>query len=263
MSSVHVVAQGFNKQVDAYETARPSYPPQIVDRLISVVGLKPAASVVELGVGTGKFTRLLTPYKLNVIAVEPAAGMRTKFAQLFPDITLVDGTGESIPVESGTVDAILIAQAFHWFASEASLREFHRVLKPNGALGLIWNLEDRNAAPWVAKLRDLYEVHEAGSPQYRLMLWKHAFDTQFARDSFAPLSDEHLAHSIACTKSMVWQRVLSKSYIANLDPASAEALRQQIYAMLERDVPQFAPDAATEATVDYPYTTDIYWTFKL
>lgn len=61
---------------------------------------------------------------------------------------------------------VLVMQAFHWFANTGSLREFRRVLKPEGLLVLIWNLED-GSTPWVHSLRTLYEQHEQGSPQFR------------------------------------------------------------------------------------------------
>lgn len=40
-----------------------------------------------------------------------------------------DGTGQHIPLPDNSVDAVFIAQAFHWMAEPDTLDEIHRVLK--------------------------------------------------------------------------------------------------------------------------------------
>ncbi len=66
----------------------------------------------------------------------------------------------------GQNDVVLIAQAWHWCADfDAALREAARALRKGGVLALLWNLEDREAAPWVARARDLFERYEDDAPQ--------------------------------------------------------------------------------------------------
>lgn len=98
-------------------------------------------------------TKLLVQAGYSVTAVEPVANMRAKLKFDLPDIPALEGTSWNIPVESESQDAVIVAQAFHWFDDIQSLREIHRVLKPGGKLLLIWNMESRRSA-WVGKLRE-------------------------------------------------------------------------------------------------------------
>jgi len=98
-------------------------------------------AVVDLAAGTGKLTRLLAPI-IRVTAVEPVTAMSAILARQLPDIPIFEGTANAIPVSDGYADAITVAQAFHWFATTTALKEMHRVLRPHGRLGLMWNARD-------------------------------------------------------------------------------------------------------------------------
>src|SRR5687767_12553730 len=120
---------------DDYERGRPGYPPEAV----RVAGLPPSAVVLELGAGTGKLTRLLVDAFVRVLAVEPDREMRGRFATLCPESTLIGGAAERIPLADSSVDGVFVAEAFHWFAHERALADIARVLRPEGALVLMWN----------------------------------------------------------------------------------------------------------------------------
>ncbi|MBE9126100.1 MULTISPECIES: class I SAM-dependent methyltransferase [unclassified Coleofasciculus] len=151
-SSIHnAAAQGFQIAATAYERGRPEYPQEAVHFLLETLDISPEKTVLDLGAGTGKFTRLLTCAGAKLIAVEPVEGMRRQFSSLLPGIEIMFGTAESIPLASASVDVVLVAQAFHWFQGKSSLQEIHRVLKPGGWLGLIWNVRDESVE-WVISL---------------------------------------------------------------------------------------------------------------
>jgi SAM-dependent methyltransferase len=124
-----------------YERGRPGWPPAVVD----IAGLPPTATVLDLGAGTGKLTRLLARAFGRVVAVEPAEPMRWMLETLCPQARALAGTGQDIPLSDHAVDAVFAAQAFHWFDDERALGEIARVLRPHGALVLMWNLP---AGPW-------------------------------------------------------------------------------------------------------------------
>jgi SAM-dependent methyltransferase len=132
---------------DAYERARPSYPDAAVDWLLPAG----AGTVLDLGAGTGKLTRSLVARGLEVVAVEPIAEMRASLAASLPEVRVLEGTAEEIPLPDDSVDAITIAQAWHWVDPERATVEAARVLRPGGALGLIWNRRDERVE-WMSRL---------------------------------------------------------------------------------------------------------------
>ena len=94
---------------------------------------------MDVGAGTGKFTALLVPSGADVVAVEPLAAMREGFVAELAGVRVVEGSAEAMPLANSSADAIVAAQAFHWFDRSRALPEFARVLRPDGRLGVIWN----------------------------------------------------------------------------------------------------------------------------
>ena len=129
-------ATSFGAATQAYERGRPSYPADALDWLLQD-GIR---TVLDLGAGTGKLTRDLVARGFDVIAVDPSEGMRTELGRALPDVRVLAGSGESIPLDAGSVDAVLVAQAWHWGDATRAVPEVARVLRPGGRLGLLWNL---------------------------------------------------------------------------------------------------------------------------
>ena len=133
-----VAAAGFGSAADVYERARPSYPPESIDWLLARTGVGEGDTIVDLGAGTGKLTRLLAPSGARIVAVEPIPEMRAHI-----DVgEAIDGTAEAIPLPNASAVLVTVAQAFHWFDHDRALPEIHRVLRPEGALALFWNMRD-------------------------------------------------------------------------------------------------------------------------
>src|SRR6187401_1351234 len=115
-SALHPIAErGFGSTVDAYRRGRPSYPAEAVAWLATGLRLGTGGTVVDVGAGTGKFSALLVPTGAEVIAVEPLAAMRQGFAGDLPSVKVLEGSAEALPLADGSADAIVAAQAFHWF----------------------------------------------------------------------------------------------------------------------------------------------------
>ena len=136
MTEIHTAAQlGFTNEAHTYARGRPEYPADLLPWLAQDMKLAPGKVAIDLGAGTGKFTKLLLQTGARVIAVEPVDAMRAQMATSLPRARAVAGSAEAMPLDDGSADAVLCAQAFHWFATEAALGEIHRVLKPGGQLG--------------------------------------------------------------------------------------------------------------------------------
>ena len=149
MSEVHDRrARSFDGVADAYRRARPTYPSAAVAWVLEIA---PGRRVVDLAAGTGKLTQVLVSEGADVVAVEPLDRMRAALEQTVPGVRALAGTAEQIPLPDASADAVLVAQAFHWFDAARALAEIPRVLVPGGVVGLLWNLRD-DAVDWVAEL---------------------------------------------------------------------------------------------------------------
>jgi SAM-dependent methyltransferase len=155
MSDPRVVprAARFGEVADRYERARPLYPEAALSELAVRCRLRPGTPVADLGAGTGKLTRQLVAVGADVVAIEPAAGMRRRLQAGVPGVTVLDGTAEDIPLPDASVDVVTAGQAFHWFDTRPALDEIARVLRPAGWLALLWN--ERPESGWAAELWDL------------------------------------------------------------------------------------------------------------
>jgi ubiquinone/menaquinone biosynthesis C-methylase UbiE len=136
---------------DDYEHGRPGYPQEAV----TVPGVPSTATVLDLGAGTGKLTRPLLAAFDRVVAVEPAEPMRRRLAELCPAAQALGGSAEQIPLAAASVDAVFAAEAFHWFDGDRALAEIARVLRPRGALVVMWNLPSGETEPSIAAVEEL------------------------------------------------------------------------------------------------------------
>lgn len=250
MSVVHKAAQvGFSTQAGTYTQGRPDYPDALSNWLKHTLGIDAHTSVVDLGAGTGKFTRLLKPMTEHLTAIEPVEPMRQEFAKGLPDTPILDGTAESLPLADASADALVCAQAFHWFANEAALAEIHRVLKPGGRLGLIWNVRDESV-DWVAEITRIITPYEGDTPRFHTGQWRQPFDGRlFAQPE---LTCFNFSHS-GTPETVIMNRFLSVSFIAALPKADKAVVTEQL-----RDLIKTHPALRGRETLDFPYQTQAY-----
>ena len=137
--------QRFSTRVDAYVRYRPGYPSKLAPRLLAASGLDSGAAIADIGSGTGIFSQRLLEQDCRVYAVEPNGPMREAAQAQLGDNPLfisVDATAERTRLDSGSIDLVTAAQAFHWFNNEPTREEFRRILKADGQVALIWNRRD-------------------------------------------------------------------------------------------------------------------------
>ena len=148
--------QRFSARARLYSRARPGYPESALDYIMVHCHLEKGSLVADIGAGTGISSRALANEGLNVIAVEPNEAMLAEASahEEQKNITYVKGTSENTTLESGRFDAVVSAQAFHWFNPELALQEFKRILKPDGWIALMWNERDESD-PFTKEYGDL------------------------------------------------------------------------------------------------------------
>lgn len=148
--------QWFGQVAEEYDRWRPSYPSAAVDWLAP----PPPARLVEVGAGTGKLTSLLLARGLEVDAVEPDELMREVLVRNNPTARPHGGESTSLPADDASLNAVLVADAWHWFDAEATLEEVRRVLKPGGWLGLVWNNVAEPVEQWELDLDGPNDQHD-------------------------------------------------------------------------------------------------------
>jgi SAM-dependent methyltransferase len=206
--------------------------------------------VVELAAGTGKLTARLVDAGHRVIAIEPAPQMITRLARQAPDAIPMQAVAERIPLADSCADAVVVAQAFHWFDSEAALAEIARILRPGGTLGLVWNYRDESV-PWVRQLSNLLaaaerlEAHQA-EELISMLEWSRLFTPpEYAGFRlWQKLDRDGLVHLVA-----------SRSYVSTLPAAERQEVLirvGQLYDMTARQ-----PDGLVMPYISTCYRTRV------
>ncbi|MEP6924593.1 MAG: class I SAM-dependent methyltransferase [Pyrinomonadaceae bacterium] len=132
----------FSNRVDNYIRYRPDYPRAIIELMHNEMNIQENAVIADIGFGTGIFTKMLLETDCMVYGVEPNEAMRdagAKFLRDSANFKSINGTAENTNLPDESVDLITAAQAFHWFDAPRAKREFHRILRPEGFVVLIWN----------------------------------------------------------------------------------------------------------------------------
>jgi SAM-dependent methyltransferase len=250
---VHQAARvgfGTARSAAAYERGRPGYPPAAVAALVDRLGLAPGVAVVDLAAGGGKLTRQLLASGATVVALGPAAAMRAQLTLALPGVPVLAGTAEAVPLAAASLDAVAVGQAFHWFDGPRAVAELHRVLRPGGRVGLLWNVRDE-ALPWVAAITAIIDRHAGDAPRYRHGRWRAAFA---AAAGFTPLRRRRFRHVHLLDRAALLDRVASISFVAALPDAD----RARVLAEVEQVVAG-EPTLAGTGPVGLPYRTDLYW----
>ncbi|WP_346621458.1 methyltransferase domain-containing protein [Blastococcus montanus] len=236
-------ARSFGSVAAGYAALRPSYPADAVGFLL---GRRRPRDVLDLGAGTGLLAEVVLGLGHRVRAVDPAPEMLAELAARLPAVATAVGTAESIPADDASADAVVAGQAAHWFDPPPAAREIHRVLRPGGVLGLVWNTRD-DRVPWIAALEELIADEARGHEADRGVV-----------DRFA----EELAADVQVVESAVVQRVTpedvvggiaTRSYVAVMDDAG----RREFLARI-RDLLADHPGTRGRQELELPYRTHAY-----
>jgi SAM-dependent methyltransferase len=202
----------------------------IADRIAAEV----SGPVLDWGCGFGQVTDLLRGRGVDVVAYDYRAGEPAHVGELerFPGIPLhVGGDPVALPFEDGSFAAVLSCGVLeHVESPEGSLRELHRVLRPQGRL-LVYKLPNRfSYLEWIAQRAGLY--YHGQLPNDRVydrrriarLLASNGFRMDaFRRTNMLPLT---ISHPVAWRLSgTIWtlNRLLAGVPLLNLLATNVEA----------------------------------------
>jgi SAM-dependent methyltransferase len=239
----HPDARPFEEVAEIYERARPSYPPDAVAWFAERLGLHAGRTVLDLGAGTGKLTRALVDTGARVIAVEPGDAMRAVLERALPNVEAHRGSAESIPLPDDAVDAITVGQAFHWFRHDEAVPEMHRVLRPGGGVGLIWNARDDLPEEIVELVERFVPPDRPGPEDWPRLLAESGL--------FGPLEERTFPFSQRLDADGLAERMCSISFVAAAPPEERRRVAAELRAIVAR----------LGGTVDFSYVTRAYVSF--
>ena len=180
--------------------------------------------------------------------------MRRKFRAIHPGVELLASTAEKIDLSDASVDAVVAAQAAHWFDAPRAAKEIHRVLKPGGKLILVWNVRDETSGIF-RELSRLMEEYEGDTPRYKSMKWKAGFDQS---NLFSAFRLTEFAHSQNGTVETVVDRVGSVSFMAALSADEKSKALEKV-----REIVAHHPEVRGKPEIELKYITRVYTAERL
>jgi ubiquinone/menaquinone biosynthesis C-methylase UbiE len=213
----------FDGLADVYDRCRPDYPAAAIEHILNRCGLVPGNLLIDIGCGTGISSRQMASAAFRVIGIEPNPQMRASAESAGSPgnpIEYRDGRAAATGLPDSSGDAVLAAQALHWFANEVALKEFYRILKASGWLALMWNEQDRNDPFTVEYMRALVRH----SPNPALAGEVHSSHGEFLRSSplFHRLERVEFQHQ----QEMALDELLGRAFSASYAPKAPEPSRR-------------------------------------
>jgi SAM-dependent methyltransferase len=236
----------FSDKVQNYVKYRPGYPKEVLNYLKTEGGLPDNSHIVDIGSGTGIFTRLLLDEGYWVYAVEPNAEMRNAAEELlghFPRFTSVDGTGEETTLPSDSADMVVSATAFHWIDPVKAKVEFARILKPGKRTALIWNIRRHDADEFSIEYEKFWQLFERSEKRDVT----ESELSSFFEGSFHTRSFEHI-------QEFDLEGLIGRSFSSSFSPEEGtekgDRFRERIVELFDR--------YQKEGQVQIHYTTKVY-----
>ncbi len=236
---LHPLAEQFASVADAYERGRPDYPPAVIGAIAAELGIPEGGRVLDLAAGTGKLSRALLSAGFDVVAVEPLESLRQLLTQKLGSERVREGFAESIPLPDGSVDAVTVADAFHWFDHVRALSEIQRVLRPGGGLAVVATVPDWTGATWAHELGTIVMKLRPEHPHFDGPPWQ---DAVRAAAGWGEPHEVRLTVSAPAHPDRIVDHMASMSWIAGMPPADRDRTLTRIAELIRSgDTPPEMP----------------------
>lgn len=217
-----------------YDRLRPGYPDEAV-----AFALRGARRVADVGCGSGKLTDSLVARGLDVIGVDPAPGMLAVLRRRLPTIETREGTGEATGLPDASVDAVTVAQAWHWMDPVPTGREFVRILRPGGHVALLYNDRD-DSVDWCVRITDIIATVRDDLPDHPI------------EPPLALVEERSFRWAMPMAPEDVVSLMGTRSYVLLASPDERRRLLDRV-----RDVLATHPDTRGRDTLPMPYVTRV------
>jgi SAM-dependent methyltransferase len=253
--AVHPVAGlGFGSEAESYERGRPSWAPEAVRLVREELALGPGRRVADVAAGTGKLTRLLVTSGAEVVAVEPIPEMASVLRRAVPGVAVARALAERLPLRDGSLDAVVVAEAFHWFDTGTALAEVHRVLRPGGGLAMMWNRSGADPAPWQVELGVLLAGLRDPSVPFSGSHGTRDWGAEVAAaGGFTPVAQETFPHEQAAEPEDVVAGALSTSWVAARPADERRSFAEDVRSML----------AGHGSPLVVPWRSEVHWCHRI
>ena len=255
VSRIHEVAvEGFTKGTDAYERARPSYPPDAVAFVVAELGIGP---VVDRRRPRRRHRQVHASARPHRGAAHRGRAGRGHAQRSWPRSCRASRCATAPPRPSPStdesVDCVTVAQAFHWFRAAEALHGDRRVLRPGGGLALVWNSRD-TSVPWVARLNQIIRWNQGQIPAVRRRARRTGRAWWPESACSRPCSSARSVTSRSSTSrccSTGWHR-----------PATSPPCPTTTAAGCSTRCASSSPRRSCPSTFALPHRTDLYWCTK-
>jgi SAM-dependent methyltransferase len=237
--ALHPLAERFAEVAGEYERGRPEYVPAVVGAIAAELRIPAGAPVLDLAAGTGKLTRALLSQGLDVVAVEPLASLREVLATSVGEERVREGVAEAIPLPDGSVHAVTVGDAFHWFDQRAALDEIHRVLRSDGGLAILSTAPDWSGASWAHELGSLVAGSRPEHPYFDGPPWQESVR---ASGRWRNVHDIRITTSQRADPERIVDHLASMSWLAAMPEDERDGLLERSRAIIQAgDTPAELP----------------------
>lgn len=215
-------ARSFGAAAELYDRLRYTPSEEVLAWLLSG---QDGGRMLDLASGTGQIARRLTDDFIGqddaVFALEPDAQMRSVLRARVPRATVIDGTAESIPLPTASIDTVLTGSAWHWFDSSQAPAEIARVLRDDGVLGVLGTTPDVSV-DWV---RDLFIPEE----MHRLERAQQAYaNVRLPSAEFGPVEYASFGGRQSVDRDDLGESFKTHSYYRTAGPDGRAAVVEQV-----------------------------------
>lgn len=212
----------FDRVAERYDTARPDYPDELYDELISAAGLASGARLLEVGSGTGKATRPLAERGFAITCLERGphlAAVARRRLEHCGQVRIVETAFEDWqPGPAERFDLVFAATAWHWIDPAVAYRLAWEALRPGGHLA-IWTSDHvlpADGDQFFREIQDVYDEIGEGLPS----------GTDFPSPGLMPTIRGAIngsgLFSVSTTTEFIWERsYTTEEYVGLLDTFSS------------------------------------------